>query len=48
MIMRASSFMDMTLMFSGLVAAAIVALVFNGAMSAAEHWLMPWARQKHV
>jgi len=48
MIMRASSFMDMTLMFSGLVAAAIVALIFNGTMSAAEHWLMPWARHKHV
>lgn len=48
MIMRASSFMDMSLMFSGLVAAAIVALIFNGAMSAAEHWLMPWARHKHV
>lgn len=44
MIMRASSFMDQTLMFSGLIATAIVALVFNGAMIAAERWLMPWSR----
>lgn len=48
MIMRASSFMDMTLMFSGLIAAATVALVFNGAMMAAERLLMPWARHHHV
>lgn len=44
MIMRASSFMDMTLMFSGLIATALVALVFNGAVLLAERWLMPWAR----
>ncbi len=45
MIMRASSFMDTTLMFSGLIATASVALVFNGLMVAAERLLMPWARQ---
>jgi len=44
LIMRASSFMDQTLMFSGLIATALVAMVFNGAMLATEHWLMPWAR----
>lgn len=44
MIVRASAFMDMTLMFSGLVAAAIVALIFNGAMSIIGQWLMPWSR----
>lgn len=44
MIMRASGFMDMTLMFSGLVAAAFVALLFNGGMSVLERVLMPWAR----
>lgn len=43
MIMRASAFMDVTLMFAGLVAAALVALFFNGAMSIAENRLMPWA-----
>lgn len=47
LIMRASSFMDMTLMFSGLIATAIVALMFNGALSAAERLLMPWARFDH-
>ena len=44
MIVRASAFMDMTLMFSGIVAAAIVALIFNGAMSIIGQWLMPWSR----
>lgn len=42
MIMQASGFMDMTLMFAGLVAAALVALVFNGGMSIVERVLMPW------
>lgn len=44
MMMRASGFMDMTLMFSGLIAAALVALIFNGLMSGAEKLLTPWAR----
>lgn len=44
MIMRASSFMDMTLLFSGLIAVAIVALFFNGGMAVLERYLMPWAR----
>lgn len=44
MIMQASGFMDLTLMFAGLIAAALVALVFNGAMSLAEGLLMPWVR----
>lgn len=48
MIMRASGFMDMTLMFSGLIAAAIVALIFNGTITAAERLLMPWARYHHA
>lgn len=47
MIMRASSFMDMTLMFSGLIAAALVALIFNGLLLASERFLMPWARHHH-
>ena len=42
MIMRASSFMDTTLMFSGLVATALVALAFNATVAAAERILMPW------
>ncbi len=42
MIMQASGFMDMTLMFAGLIAAALVALAFNGSMSIAERVLMPW------
>lgn len=44
LILRASSFMDQTLMFSGLVATALVAMLFNAAMLASEHWLMPWLR----
>ena len=44
MIMRASSFMDLTLMFSGLIATAVIALIFNGLMLSAERLLMPWAR----
>lgn len=44
MIMQASSFMDMSLVFSGLIAVAIVALIFNGGMSLAERLLMPWRR----
>lgn len=45
LIMQASGFMDMTLMFSGLIAAALVALVFNGALTMGEAILMPWARR---
>ena len=45
MIMRASSFMDMTLMFSGLIATALVALAFNGLILASERLLMPWTRR---
>lgn len=45
MIMRASGFMDMTLMFAGLIAAALVALLFNGAMSLLGRVLMPWSRR---
>ena len=48
MIMRASSFMDMPLMFSGLIATAIVALLFNGVMGIAGRLLMPWAREHHA
>lgn len=48
MIMRASSFMDMTLLFSGLIAAAIVALTFNGFLLATERFLIPWARHLHA
>lgn len=47
MIMQASSFMDMSLVFSGLIAVAIVALIFNGGMSIAERLLMPWRRGQH-
>jgi NitT/TauT family transport system permease protein len=47
MMMRASGFMDMTLLFSGLIAAAIVALIFNGLMTGAERFLTPWARHPH-
>jgi NitT/TauT family transport system permease protein len=35
--------MDMTLMFSGLIAAALMALLFNGMLSLGEAILMPWA-----
>ena len=48
MIMRASSFMDMTLMFSGLIAVALVALLFNGLMLSVERLAMPWARHRRV
>ncbi len=47
MIMRASSFMDMGLLFCGLIAVAVVALVFNGALSSSERVLMPWLRPNH-
>ncbi|MEM8665189.1 MAG: ABC transporter permease, partial [Pseudomonadota bacterium] len=43
LIMRASSFMDMPLMFSGLVVTAVVAVIFNGAMTLSGRLLMPWA-----
>lgn len=46
LIMRASSFMDMPLMFSGLVVTAFVAVLFNGAMTLAGRMLMPWAFQR--
>ena len=46
MIMQASGFMDTTLMFSGLIAAALVALVFNGLLFAAEWLLLPRAREE--
>lgn len=45
LIMRASGFMDMTLMFSGLIMTALMALVFNGGMNIAESLLMPWTRR---
>jgi len=45
MIMRASSFMDLTLMFAGLIATALMALVFNGLLLGSERLLMPWVRQ---
>lgn len=44
MIMQASAFMDISLMFAGLIAAALVALLFNGAMGLLEHRLAPWAQ----
>ncbi|MEM8552705.1 MAG: ABC transporter permease [Pseudomonadota bacterium] len=43
LIMRASSFMDMPLMFSGLIVTAVVALLFNGALTLFGRLLMPWA-----
>ncbi|MEM8855347.1 MAG: ABC transporter permease [Pseudomonadota bacterium] len=47
LIMRAFSFMDMTLLFSALVATAFVALFFNAIMTLGERRLMPWARHLH-
>ncbi len=47
MIMQASAFMDVSLMFAGLIAAALVALVFNSAMSIFEKVLMPWSGRGH-
>jgi NitT/TauT family transport system permease protein len=44
MIMRASSFMDLQLLFCGLIAVAVVALIFNGALGWSERIVMPWAR----
>ncbi|WP_367714724.1 ABC transporter permease [Nitratireductor sp. GISD-1A_MAKvit] len=44
MIMQASAFMDISLMFAGLIAAALVALLFNGTMGFLEHRLAPWAQ----
>lgn len=46
LIMRASSFMDMPLMFSGLVVTAIVAVLFNAVMTLTGRLLMPWAFQR--
>ena len=43
LIMRASSFMDMPLMFSGLIVTAVVALLFTGLTTLAGRLLMPWA-----
>ncbi len=48
MIFQAMAFLDLRLIFSGLVAMALVALVFNGLMLSAERMLMPWARQYHA
>lgn len=48
MIMQASAFMDLRLIFSGLIATALVALVFNGLVLSAERALMPWARHFHA
>ncbi|MCF3931990.1 ABC transporter permease [Acuticoccus sp. M5D2P5] len=45
LIMRASSYMDMPLMFCGLIATAIVALIFNAIMTLLGRVLMPWARR---
>jgi len=47
MIMQASGVMDMSLLFAGLIAAAIVALVFNGGMAVIGSALLPWARSAH-
>lgn len=47
MIMQASAFMDVSLMFAGLIAAALVALVFNSAMSISEKLMMPWTGRGH-
>jgi NitT/TauT family transport system permease protein len=47
MIMSASGTMDMTLMFSGLIAAAMVALLFNSVMAVAGTVFMPWATDRH-
>ncbi len=47
MIMQASAFMDVSLMFAGLIAAALVALVFNSGMTIFERVLMPWAGRGH-
>ena len=47
LIMQAYSFMDISLMFSALVATALVALLFNGVMSVAGRLLMPWASHRN-
>lgn len=47
MILQASAYMDVSLMFAGLIAAAIVALAFNGMMSIAGKIMMPWANSAH-
>lgn len=47
MIMSASGTMDMSLMFSGLIAAAMVALLFNSVMAIARTVFMPWAADRH-
>ncbi len=44
LIMRASGFMDLTLMFAALVATALVALLFNAVLTGGERLLLPWAR----
>ncbi|MBS0247587.1 MAG: ABC transporter permease [Proteobacteria bacterium] len=46
MIMRASSFMNMELLFCGLVAVAIVALIFNALLATSERIMMPWVRPR--
>jgi NitT/TauT family transport system permease protein len=46
MIMRASSFMNMELLFCGLVAVAVVALIFNGLLAGSERIMMPWMRPR--
>ena len=43
LIMRASSFMDMPLMFSGLIVTAVVALIFTGVTTLSGRLMMPWA-----
>lgn len=47
LIMYASSFMNLSLMFSALVAAAIVAIFFNSAVMTLERLLTPWSPANH-
>ena len=46
MIMRASSFMNMEILFCGLVAVAVVALIFNALLATSERIMMPWVRPR--
>lgn len=47
MIMKASGIMDMSLMFAGFIAAALVALIFNSTMAMIGAYFMPWMADRH-
>ena len=46
LMIKASNFMDMPLMFTGIIATSLVGLVFNLAVSSLEWMIMPWMQHR--